>query len=159
MDIEKNIGVEELLGQMPPGQYLLGFLSEFNNRYQACADSFFKEITWKQFFAIICIRICGNGPTINELSEVMGSSHQNVKQILNKLESKGFVEVFADENDRRKQRIRLTDKCERFCEEHNEQSQKIIGRLFMGIPDEKLVETIKTIGMVEENMKNIMKEI
>lgn len=31
----------------------------------------------------------------------MGSSHQNVKQILLKLEKKGFVNVVVDENDRR----------------------------------------------------------
>ena len=71
---------------MPPGQFLLGILSAFDNRYQAFADSYFKEITWKQFFAIICLRILDTPPTINELSEVMGSSHQNVKQILLKLE-------------------------------------------------------------------------
>ena len=57
----------------------------------------YKEITWKQFFAIICINICKEHPTINELSEVMGSSHQNVKQILLKLESKEFVAMIPDE--------------------------------------------------------------
>lgn len=69
---------------MESGPFLLGLLSAFENRYQAKADSFFKEITWKQFFAIICIQMCKENPTINELSDIMGSSHQNVKQILNK---------------------------------------------------------------------------
>ena len=58
---------------MPPQPFLLGLLSAFDNRYQAAADAFFKEITWKQFFAIICIELCREAPTINELSEVMGS--------------------------------------------------------------------------------------
>ena len=47
-------------------------------------------------FAIICINICKENPTINELSEVMGSSHQNVKQILLKLERKEFVTMIPD---------------------------------------------------------------
>ena len=34
-------------------QFLIGLLSAFDNRFQAVADSFFEEITWKQFFAII----------------------------------------------------------------------------------------------------------
>lgn len=82
----RNKNVE--FGQMPPGSFLIGLLSAFENRFQTVADSFFEEITWKQFFAIICINLCKDNPTINELSEVMGSSHQNVKQILIKLEKK-----------------------------------------------------------------------
>ena len=78
-------------GQMPPQAFLLGLLSAFDNRYQAAADNFMKEITWKQFFAIICVKLCKEPPTLNDLADVMGSSHQNVKQILLKLERKGFV--------------------------------------------------------------------
>ena len=41
--------------------------------------------------------------TVKELAEIMGSSHQNVKQILLKLEKKGVVYITADERDKRKQ--------------------------------------------------------
>ncbi|MBQ2405815.1 MAG: MarR family transcriptional regulator, partial [Lachnospiraceae bacterium] len=75
-------------------------------------------MSWKQFFAIICINLCRERPTINELAEIMGSSHQNVKQILNKLEAKGYVDIIIDEQDKRKQRIVVTDKTKQFCEEH-----------------------------------------
>ena len=68
--------------------FLLGLLSAFENRFQAMADSAIKEISWKQFFAIICINLCKTSPTVKELAEIMGSSHQNVKQILLKLEKK-----------------------------------------------------------------------
>ena len=106
--------------------FLLGLLSAFDNRYQAKADSFFEEISWKQFFAIICINLCKESPTIKELAEVMGSSHQNVKQILNKLENKGFVKTISDEADKRKQRIILTEKTQAFCEELEKGSQRIV---------------------------------
>ena len=49
----------------------------------------------------------------------MGSSHQNVKQILLKLEKKGFVSISVDEQDKRKQRIELTDYCQEFCEKND----------------------------------------
>ena len=35
--------------------FLLGLLSAYDNRYQAKADTFFGEISWKQFFALICL--------------------------------------------------------------------------------------------------------
>lgn len=150
MDIE---GIDFKDISMQP--FLLGLLSAFDNRYQACADSFFKEITWKQFFAIICINLCEESPTINELSDVMGSSHQNVKQILIKLEKVGFVEMIQDDKDRRKQRIILTEKCRKFCEDNDAESQRIIGQIFEGIGQEELMMTIKTILTMESNLGNI----
>ena len=145
-------------GQMPPQAFLLGLLSAFDNRYQAVADRYLKEITWKQFFAIICINLCKEPPTLNDLSEVMGSSHQNVKQILLKLESKGFVLMMADEKDKRKQRYFVTDKCRTFLEEndkHNEISTQIIDQIFEGVDKNSLAVTIETIMQMERNLENL----
>ncbi|MCI7041964.1 MAG: MarR family transcriptional regulator [Lachnospiraceae bacterium] len=138
---------------MMPAPFLIGLLSAFENRFQAVADSFFEEITWKQFFAIICINLCRESPTINELSEVMGSSHQNVKQILLKLEKKGFVEMIADEKDRRKQRIVTTKKCEDFCQRNDQGSKIQMNKIFEGISQEQLITTIQTISQMERNLK------
>lgn len=145
-------------GQMPPQAFLLGLLSAFDNRYQAAADRFFKEITWKQFFAIICINLCKEPPTLNDLSEVMGSSHQNVKQILLKLEGKGFVSMMADEKDKRKQRYFVTDKCRKFLEANDDQSKtssQIIAQIFDGVSDKDLTVTIKTIMKMEKNLEDL----
>ena len=145
-------------GDMPPQPFLLGLLSVFDNRYQAAADAFFKEITWKQFFAIICINLCKEPPTLNELSDVMGSSHQNVKQILLKLEKKGFVLMTPDEKDGRKQRISVTDKCRAFLEQNDnngQQSRHIIGQIFDGIGEESLQTTIQTIMKMERNLSRL----
>ena len=145
-------------GDMPPQPFLLGLLSAFDNRYQAAADAFFKEITWKQFFAIICINLCKEPPTLNELSDVMGSSHQNVKQILLKLEKKGFVSMTPDEKDGRKQRISVTDKCRGFLEQNDnngQQSRHIIGQIFDGIGEESLQTTIQTIMKMERNLSRL----
>lgn len=142
-------------GQMPPQAFLLGLLSAFDNRFQASADNFMKEITWKQFFAIICIKLCKEAPTLNDLADVMGSSHQNVKQILLKLERKGFVSMTPDQKDRRKQRIVLTDRCREFCEKNDAPSQSIIGRIFEGIDEDQLRVTIETIMAMERNVSKL----
>ena len=145
-------------GQMPPQAFLLGLLSAFDNRYQAAADKYFKEITWKQFFAIICINLCKETPTLNDLSEVLGSSHQNVKQILLKLESKGFVSMKTDEKDKRKQRFFVTDKCRKFMEENDNQSRtsaQVVEQIFEGIDEKNLAVTIDTIIKMERNLKKI----
>ena len=152
MDYREIISSRQVeFGQMPPATFLLGLLSAFENRYQTVADSFFSEITWKQFFAIICINLCRENPTINELSDIMASSHQNVKQILLKLEKKGFVEIKVDEQDKRKQRVYVTEKCERFCQSTKSESENKIRQMFDGIPEEQIITTIQTIAKMERN--------
>ena len=156
-DEEMNMDKVEF-GNMPPQAFLLGLLSAFDNRYQAAADAFFKEITWKQFFFFFFINLCKEAPTINELSDVMGSSHQNVKQILLRLEKKGFVSTIVDKKDKRKQRIIVTDAARSFLEENDnngQQSQYIIGRIFEGIDEKSLMGTIQTIMKMERNLSEL----
>ena len=136
--------------------FLIGLLSAFENRFQAVADSEMEEISWKQFFAVICINLCKERPTVKELAEIMGSSHQNVKQILLKLEKKGFVNITVDEKDKRKQRIELTDYCRGFCARNDEMTAKVMGKMFEGVSDEQLQVTIQTIIQIEDNLKNLV---
>lgn len=135
--------------------FLIGLLSAFENRFQAMADKHMEEISWKQFFAIICINMCSEKPTLNEIAEIMGSSHQNVKQILLKLEKKGFVLFVNDENDKRKQRIELTEYCKEFCSKNEAYSFMIMAKMFESISPEQLQATIATIIQIENNMKAI----
>lgn len=142
-------------GELSPELFLMGLLSGYGNRSQAYADKAIPEITWKQFFAIECIRLFQEDPTINELSHVMGSSHQNVKQILNKLEAKGFVHMVTDNRDRRKQRIAITDSCRAFYDSNEQQNLEMVGGLLKGVDDEQLSMTIQTISKMKKNITNI----
>ena len=114
------------------------------------------EISWKQFFAIICINMCKESPTLKELSDIIGSSHQNLKQILIKLEKKGFIEFKTDDSDKRKQRIYLTDYCREFCNKNDDVCITIMGTMFDGISKKDLETTIKTITKIEGNLKGAM---
>ncbi len=135
--------------------FLLGLLSAFDNRFQALADKFIGVISWKQFFAIICINMCKESPTIKELAEIMGSSHQNVKQILLKLEKKEFVKIVQDSQDKRKQRVILTEQCMQFCADNDDKSAMVMTSMFEGITQEQLQVTIQTIMQMEDNLKRI----
>ena len=135
--------------------FLIGLLSAFENRFQAVADAEMKELSWKQFFAMICVSLCKDAPTVKELAQIMGSSHQNVKQILIKLEKKGFVSVEEDAEDRRKQRIRLTQYAAQFCAQNDDRSMQLLQRMFQGVSEEQLQMTIQTLLQLESNLKEL----
>lgn len=156
MDIKEVMQNENVdFNGIESSYFLLGLLSAFDNRFQAVADKTMEEISWKQFFAIICINLCKENPTIKELAEIMGSSHQNVKQILLKLEKKRFVNIYPDLQDKRKQRIELTEYCMDFCQKNDEMSSQIMKKMFEGISEEQLQVTIQTIMQIEGNLKDI----
>ena len=153
MRIEEIMCSEKVdFSRIQANYYLLGLLSAFENRFQAMADALMQEVSWKQFFAIICISLCKEPPTLKELSDLLGSSHQNVKQILLKLEKKNFIAFQEDETDRRKQRIVLTDHCKRFCEANDEATRGIMERMFEGISQEDVAVTIRTLIQIDRNL-------
>ena len=146
MNLEEVIQSDKVdFSGIPSSYYLIGLLSAFENRFQG-----------KQFFAIICINMCKEPPTLKELSDILGSSHQNVKQILLKLEKKDFIRFEQDESDKRKQRIVLTKTCKKFCEKNDDMSQKAMMAMFEGISERNIKTTIQTIIKIEKNLKGIL---
>lgn len=139
--------------------FLTGLMNEFMNRFQTVGDHFIKEISWKQCFAIICIGLFEQPPTLKELSETLGSSHQNVKQILLKLEREGYVTFVTDASDKRKQRIIATQKAVMLSEKYDKPSQIMMGRLFQNISKENLKITIQTIMDLDMQLKKLAEEM
>ena len=78
-----------------------------------------------------------------------------MKQILNKLEDKGYVKTVLDEQDKRKQRIILTEKTRAFCEEHDEGSKTIVKKIFEGIDEKDIGTVIKTLLQMEKNLEEV----
>ena len=143
----------EMINSMDTRFALFGYFFAMSNRLQTVGDRFYEEITCKQFFLMICLRLFENGaPTINELSEIMGCSHQNVKSIAGKLEEKGYLEIRPDSDDARKLRIRLTSKADSLAQKYQKKELDFIDMLFTGISDKQIEATFKTLEKMEENI-------
>ena len=147
------MGPREMINSMDKRFALFGYFFAMSNRLQTVGDRFYEEITCKQFFLMICLRLFKNGaPTINELSEIMGCSHQNVKSIVGKLEEKGYLEIRPDSDDARKLRIRLTNKADSLAKKYQKKELDFIDMLFTGISDKQIETTFKTLEKMEENI-------
>lgn len=143
----------EMINSMDKRFALFGYFFAMSNRLQTVGDRFYEEITCKQFFLMICLRLFENGaPTINELSEIMGCSHQNVKSIAGKLEEKGYLEIRPDSDDARKLRIRLTNKADSLAKKYQKKELDFIDMLFTGISDKQIETTFKTLEKMEKNI-------
>lgn len=149
---------DDLIKGMANEKVLFGLFFAFSNRLQVAGDQFYEEITCKQFFLLICLSVFKQySPSINELSDVMGSSHQNVKQIVNKLEEKGFVRIVVDNDDKRKLRVEMTEKMDSFKERYQQQEIDFMELLYKDVSQEDISITLQTLIKLENNLKKMGK--
>jgi Transcriptional regulators len=137
-------------------ELLFGKLLAMGNRIQAIGDSFYEEITCKQWFVLTGISLFkGDDPTINEISDRVGSSHQNIKQIVLKLQKSGFVELYTDGSDRRKVRVRLTKKSDELRQKYHQKEEDFLKLFYRGVEEDSLNRTVETIIRLEHNLVGI----
>ena len=152
----QGMSPRDVVAEMDGRYALFGLLFALQNRLQAVGDTFYEEITCKQFFLMACMNLFqGEAPTVQELAQVMGSSHQNVKQILNKLEQKGFVRVEPDEADRRKLRISLTEYAAVTGEKYRAKEEEFMTGLFDGVDEEEAKTAFLTLSKIEANLMRV----
>jgi len=130
-----------------------------SNKLQTIGDSFFAEVSTKQWFILLVLGIMGDHtPTLSELSEAVGSSHQNVKQLVLKLEQKGYVEIAKDAEDARRLRIKATPKSQEFEQEYHEKSAVFMDRLFGQFEDDDLKTTEKLMLSMRTILEGMEKD-
>lgn len=152
----QTMSPRDVVAEMDGRYALFGLLFALQNRLQAVGDTFYDEITCKQFFLMACMNLFqGEAPTVQDLAQVMGSSHQNVKQILNKLEQKGFVSVEPDEEDRRKLRISLTEYAAVMAEKYRLKEEEFMDGLFEGVSQEEAKQAFFILSKMEGNLMKL----
>ncbi len=148
----------DVLKMMEHKYALFGLFFAFHNRLQAVGDSFYEEITCKQFFLMACMNLFSDeAPTANELAKTMGCTRQNVKEILNSLEKKRLIRLEVDGQDRRKQRVYLTENALLMADKYREKEITFMEYLFEGVSGEEIDSTYRVISKIEDNLK-AMKE-
>ena len=150
----------ELPTQDTESKYVIfALIFMLSNKLQTIGDSFFTEISTKQWFVLLVLGIMENySPTLTELAGTVGSSHQNVKQLVLKLEQKGFVEITKDNEDARRLRIKATPKCLEFSQMYHEKSADFMEKLFGQFKPEDLKVTEEVMLTMKTILEGLGKE-
>ena len=150
------MNASEIVQMMDHKYALFGLFFAFHNRLQAVGDSFYEEITCKQFFLLACMNLYPEeAPTANELAKTMGCSRQNVKEILNSLEKKQFVRLETDESDKRKKRVYLTEQAKLMGAKYQQKEIEFLKLLYEGVSDEEVDSAYSIISKLEDNLKRM----
>jgi DNA-binding MarR family transcriptional regulator len=139
--------------------YLFGMLTAFANRMQTVGDHVFEEVTWKQWFALLGATVLQPNPSVSQVAGFVGTSHQNMKQLLLRLQSAGLVLLIKDESDLRRTLVKLTPSTEAFELKYRESSGLFMDRLFEGISSETLATARQVIYQLDQNLRILAKAI
>ncbi len=141
---------------------IFGNLFYLTNKLQTMVDQEFEPygFTAKQWFLMVVItRFFDSPPKLSDLTEYMGSSYQNIKQLAVKLENNGFVEIQKDPSDKRVLRIALTEKCTTFWTEHQNEDLKFMNALFDSYSSEELQNFYAYIEKLSASVKRMEEKL
>lgn len=136
-------------------QFLFGNFFILANQLQVICDRMFNGygLTTKQWLLTVVIEKFGDTPpTLNEVSEVMGSSHQNVKQIALKLQEKEFLRIEKDTEDNRAIRLKLTEKSDAFWQNRQSEDERFVTNLFADLSTEEVEIMLRGINKLYRTM-------
>jgi len=143
------------LKNYPAPYVLFGALLAMGNRLQAAGDRFYDEITTKQWFVLAVLETFSASPTLGELARGVGSSHQNVKQLVLKLQQKGYVALAQDGRDARKNRVHRTPKCAELPEKYGARQQEFMRALYTGIRADEAEQAAGVLARMLENLEKM----
>jgi DNA-binding MarR family transcriptional regulator len=126
-----------------------------NRMLERIMDKAFRQdgLTYKQWLVLAGMgSIPGGPPSLGEVASVIGTSHQNVRQIAGQLERKGFIEMERDPEDRRVLRLSTTEKNARYWEGRDAVHASRVLELFKGLGDEEIALLHDLMARFEENV-------
>ncbi|VDN48323.1 conserved protein of unknown function [Petrocella atlantisensis] len=127
------------LENMDPRYLVFGNIFMLSNRLQNVMDQKATDLTAKQWFVLMMLGMFDTPPTLKQLASVCDSSHQNTKQLIMKLEKKGFIRIENDPNDRRAIRIATTPKCQQWEDDHQTFREHFIDTMFGNLTTDEII--------------------
>ena len=135
---------------------LLGYIFLVSNRLQTVMDNKIPELSAKQWFVSIMLGMFDEPPTLKQLAEMCCSSHQNTKQIVLKLEEKGFLAIYDDKDDKRAIRIKATDKLRKWERTTQQSANDFLSAMFSDLSQEQLLELSESLGKIHKKLGQIL---
>lgn len=132
-------------------QYIFGNIFLLANKLQVKGDQFLArdDMTLRQWFlTIMILEFKDKHPTLGEIAELMGSSHQNVKQLALKLQEKDFLKIEKDPKDGRAIRLKLTQKSREYWKAREQEGNQFIMDLLQDLSEEEIDVLCKSYSKI-----------
>lgn len=128
------------------------------NRLQAIMDNGFVDITAKQWLAITMIDAFPEPPTLKQISELSGVTHQSMRQIVDRLVDRDFLEVVPDKKDKRSIRLVKTEAANHIRTKKAGQNEQFVYKLFDCLDEEELTVYCRALAKLCDRLNELKEE-
>lgn len=109
------------------------------NKLQVRGDEYLESLTSRQYMTMVAIaHLPEDKATFNNIARKLGSTKQNVKQIVTAMQNKGYVDVTPNPEDRRAVNVIITETGKRVLYEVSEKGIFLMAKLFKDFSNEEL---------------------
>ncbi len=147
---------------IPDQAMIFGLLLIISNKMNTLLEREFKEfdVTTTQWFLSETINsLFDSPPTLKEVANAMGSSHQNVKQVAIKLQQKGLLTPEKDKKDARATRLKMTEKSHDFWKRTEAKGEIFRDKMFKEIDSKEIARTRNLLEKILSNLAEIEKSV
>lgn len=130
-----------------------------SNMMQTMFSKTQNEITSKQWLLLTIASNLNEPPTLSEAGDAMGCSRQNIKQIAEVLNKKGYLSFTKMDGDKNTLRIVSTQKWFAYNNENAELTSNILEKIFRGFSDKEITDYFKSFLKVIHNIEKINDEL
>ena len=142
-------------------KYIMVVLFLIQQRWGYVIDKELAEgrLTNKQWLMTVIIeKAFKHDPSIREVADALSTTHQDVKQLASRLESRGFLKIEQDENNRRILRLKITDECRRYWESRITEDYKAISSLFKALDNSEVKSLFEIMSKLEKTSEDLYQE-
>lgn len=129
-------------------QKIFGMIFILAKKLQMLGDEITGDITLKQWFLINGIHNSNRELNYNELSDLMGTTRQNITKMVSALEKKGMVEVKPSKTDSRSVNIHLTEKSVEYFHNKEDMGNSLLSNIFEGFEKEEMLDLVNYLEKV-----------
>jgi len=92
-------------------QQIYSALFSIGNKIQVQSDQYLEKLTSRQYMVVLTIaHLPEDQTTFNNIAKKLGTTKQNVKQIVTTMKNKGYVDITPSPNDKRAVNITITER-------------------------------------------------
>lgn len=136
--------------------YLHGAVFLMANRLNAAGDRISGENTTKQWFLLLFLNSMDEAaPSITSVAREMGTTRQNVTQLLGPLEKRGYVRTMPSKTDHRSRAVQMTEKARGYLSEMSARGRFFIESLMDGVDAGELDSAIRVFEKMFDNLDKI----
>ncbi|MDR2379734.1 MAG: MarR family transcriptional regulator [Bifidobacteriaceae bacterium] len=152
------MSLDERVAAMDAERLVFGAVFAVANRLQRVLDQVMPQVTAKQWWLLVMLSMFDEPPTLSELAKAADTSHQNARQVLDKLAGKGFVKLVPDETDGRASRVIATSKADEWGKATEGQAREFMAAMYSGLSKTELVTVASGLLRIHDALGDIDKE-